>query len=207
LLALWLVLFAGSTILYEYGRSAWARHRMKSENIFLALWRLAGRNRRRFGGHIIHLGVVLIALGIIGIEMFQSETQGSLPQGGQLTLGQYTIRYDQLDEKLTTGGILRTVAEVSLYKNGRFIDTLYPRRDYYFDSQQPMTIPGLRSTLEDDLYVVLVDWEPISEEGATFKVYHNPLVNWVWIGGMVLILGTLVGAWPEREKEEIANGE
>jgi cytochrome c-type biogenesis protein CcmF len=64
-----------------------------------------------------------------------------------------------------------------------------------------MTIPGVRSTLEDDFYVLLVDWQPITTQGATFKVFHNPLVNWLWIGGWVFILGTMVAAWPAAEKD------
>ena len=64
-----------------------------------------------------------------------------------------------------------------------------------------MTIPGVRSTMEDDLYVLLVDWQPISTQGATFKIYHNPLVNWLWLGGFVFILGTLVAAWPDKDPE------
>ena len=77
---------------------------------------------------------------------------------------------------------------------------LFPRSDYYIVSNQPMTIPGVRSTLEEDFYVLLVGWEPIGRDGATFKVYLNPLVNFVWLGGVVFILGTLVAAWPEREQ-------
>ena len=61
--------------------------------------------------------------------------------------------------------------------------------------------------MEDDLYVVLVNWKPISAEGATFKVYHNPLVNWLWLGGLVFILGTLVAAWPAPEKDRPRAGE
>jgi len=61
----------------------------------------------------------------------------------------------------------------------------------------------VRSTMEDDLYVLLVDWEPISSTGVTFKVYHNPLVNWLWLGGFVFIFGTLVAAWPEKEPEPV----
>jgi len=79
------------------------------------------------------------------------------------------------------------------------VDELYPRRDYYYESQQPMTIPGVRSTMEDDFYVLLVDWQPISTQSATFKIYHNPLVNWLWLGGFVFILGTLVAAWPDKD--------
>ena len=64
---------------------------------------------------------------------------------------------------------------------------LTPRIDYYFDSQQNMTIPGNRSTLKDDLYILLVDWEPVSNAGATFKIFVNPLVNWLWIGSLRLL--------------------
>jgi cytochrome c-type biogenesis protein CcmF len=67
-----------------------------------------------------------------------------------------------------------------------------------------MTIPGVRSTWEDDFYVLLVDWQPISTQAATFKIYHNPLVNWLWLGGFVFILGTLVAAWPDKEPETAA---
>jgi cytochrome c-type biogenesis protein CcmF len=65
-----------------------------------------------------------------------------------------------------------------------------------------MTIAGVRSTLADDLYVVLVNWENVSVAQAPFKVYHNPLVNWLWIGSLMFVLGFLVAAWPEREEEE-----
>ena len=62
-----------------------------------------------------------------------------------------------------------------------------------------MTIPGLSSTLEDDVYVLLVEWEPVTAASATFKIYLNPLVNWVWLGGIVFIIGTLIAAWPQAE--------
>jgi cytochrome c-type biogenesis protein CcmF len=57
--------------------------------------------------------------------------------------------------------------------------------------------------MEDDLYVLLVDWEPISSTDVTFKIYHNPLVNWLWLGGFVFILGTLVAAWPDKEPDSV----
>jgi cytochrome c-type biogenesis protein CcmF len=90
---------------------------------------------------------------------------------------------------------------VSVTKDSRDLGELYPRRDYYYESQQSMTIPGVRSTLEDDLYVLLVDWQEVSANGTTFKVFHNPLINWLWIGGLVFILGMLVAAWPDRDFE------
>jgi cytochrome c-type biogenesis protein CcmF len=92
---------------------------------------------------------------------------------------------------------------VSVFKDGKFVGELHPRRDYYYESQQQMTIPGLRSTLEDDLYVILADWQPIASQGATFRIYHNPLVKWLWLGAFVFILGTLVAAWPDQEPEPV----
>lgn len=201
LLGFWLVGFTISITLYEYGRGVWARHRRTDENLLVSFWNLAARYRRRYGGYIIHLGVVLMALGIIGIELFQVETQGTLRQGETLTLSNYSIRYDSLAEFDTPDGKNVARAVVTVSKNGRPMGELYPRRDYYYESQQPMTIPGVRSTMEDDLYVLLVDWKPISADGATFKVYHNPLVNWLWVGGFIFILGTMVAAWPDKDPQ------
>jgi cytochrome c-type biogenesis protein CcmF len=201
LLGFWLAAFVGSVTLYEFWRGVLARHRRSGEAFPVALWRLAGRNRRRYGGYVIHLGVVLMSLGIIGIDMFQTQTQGQIPQGGTLSLGDYTLRYDSLATFDTADNRNVARAVVSVFKDGNYVAELHPRRDYFYESQQPMTIPGLRSTMEDDFYVILVDWQPISSTGATFKIFHNPLVNWLWLGGFVFIFGTLIAAWPEREPE------
>jgi len=201
LLAGWLGGLVLAVTVYEFWRGARARHQRHGENFFVALGRLAARNRRRYGGYIIHIGVVLMAIGIIGIEIFQTETQGQLAVGEQLTLGRYVVTYDGLTQFDDPNERDRNVARavVSVYRDGRPLGELYPRRDFYYAAQQSMTIPGVRSSLEDDLYVLLVDWEQIAQQGATFKIYHNPLVNYVWLGGLVFIFGTLVAAWPERE--------
>jgi cytochrome c-type biogenesis protein CcmF len=201
LIAFWLCGFVASITIYEYVRAMWARHRATHESLPVALVNMAAKNRRRYGGYIIHLGVVLMALGIIGINMFQTSTQGTIAQGQSLTLGNYTITYTDFAQWDTNDGrnIARAVLDVS--KNGQPLGQIYPRRDYFYESQQPMTIPGLRSTMEDDLYVVLVDWQDISSQGATFKIFHNPLVSWLWTGAIVFILGTLVAAWPDRERQ------
>jgi cytochrome c-type biogenesis protein CcmF len=204
LLGFWLTALVAFVTLYEFWRAAVARHHRFNENLFTALWNLAGRNRRRYGGYIIHLGVVLMALGVIGIELFQTETQGTIRQGESLTLGNYMVTFDSLDVFNTADNRNVARAVVSVYKNDRFLIELHPRRDYYYESQQPMTIPGVRSSWEDDLYVLLVDWQPISADGATFKIYHNPLVNWLWLGGFVFIFGTLVAAWPDKDPETVA---
>ena len=203
LLGFWLSGFVIAVTLYEFWRGAMARHRRSGESLPVALWNLAGRNRRRYGGYIIHLGVVLMAIGIIGIEIFQTETQGTIAQGEQISLGNYTISYDSLATFDTPDGRNVARAVISVYKGGEYVGELYPRRDYYYESQQPMTIPGVRSTMEDDFYVLLVDWQPVSTIGATFKIFLNPLVNWLWLGGFVFIIGTLVAAWPDKDPEPV----
>ena len=197
LLGFWISAFVAGTTLLEFYRGTLARMRTNRENAFTALGALMARNRRRYGGYTIHLGVVLIAIGVVGTNFFQQETQGRLAPGEQMTVGRYVMVYDSLDQFTLEGNLEVARATVSVYRDGQLLGQLHPRRDFYIDSQQPMTIPGVRSAIEDDFYVLLVDWEQIGASGATFKVYLNPLVNWIWAGGIVFILGTLIAAWPE----------
>ncbi len=201
LVGFFLIAFVGSVTLYEFWRGILARHRSQNENYYIALRTMIERNRRRYGGYIIHLGVVLMAIGIIGIEIFQKETQATIPQGGTITMADYILTYQSLAIFDTADGRNVARAVLSVEKDGKKVGELYPRRDFFFESQQPMTIPGVRSTWEDDLYVILVDWLPVSSQGASFKVYQNPLVNWLWLGGLVFILGTLIAAWPDKDPE------
>src|SRR5271157_1177351 len=198
LLGFWLCNLVLFITLYEFYRGVVARHRRSGESLPVALVHLAERNR---GGYIIHLGVVLFAIGNIGMVFYQTQTQQTVPAGGSLAINGYQVTYLSLAQFDTEDGrnVARAVLEVS--KNGLPLGELYPRRDYYYDSQQPVTIPGVRSTLDGDLYVDLVDWQPITAQGATFKIFYNPLVDWLWLGGFVFILGTLVAAWPDREQE------
>jgi cytochrome c-type biogenesis protein CcmF len=196
-----LALFVVFVTLYEFWRGTLARRHRHGENFLVALIRLIGRNRRRYGGYIIHLGAVLMAFGIIGIEIFQTETQGTIASGEQITLGRYTMIYDSISIWDAPDGKNVARATVDVYRDGQLVGEVYPRRDFYYASQQSMTIPGVRSTLEDDFYVLLIGWEPIAAEGATFKIYHNPLVNFVWMGGAVFIIGTMVATWPARDRE------
>jgi cytochrome c-type biogenesis protein CcmF len=202
----------------EFWRGVRARIRKGTgENFLTALAHLIDRNRRRYGGYIIHLGVLFMAIGIIGIELFQKETQGTLKVGEQLVLGPYLMRYDDLHQWDTADGRQVTRSTVSVFRDGRLVAELHPRKDYYYVSQQPMSIAGLfpslgpdvrdwpaflRAIPEADLYVLLVGWEPIGTDGATFKIYYNPLVNWLWGGTLIFIVGTLVAAWPETAAEK-----
>jgi len=203
LVGFFLIAFVIFVTVQEFWRAARARQRAQNENFFTSLTRLMGRNRRRYGGYIIHISMMLMAIGILGIEIFQTETQGSLAKDEQLSISGYTLQYRELASWPDEGeGVNYTRAVVDVYKDGEYIGELNPRIDYYFDSQQNMTIPGNRSTLKDDLYVLLVDWQPVSNTGATFKVFVNPLVNWLWIGSLAFMLGVIFAAWPDRDPAE-----
>jgi len=197
-----LIAFVIFVTLFEFWRGARSRQNKQNENFLVALWRLAGRNRRRYGGYLIHLSMVVMAIGILGIEVYQTTTQKTLAVGEDIQIAGYTLRYDSLAQFPYTDGRIVTRAVISVFRGGKFLGDIYPRYDYYTPSGQPMTIAGVRSTLADDLYVVLVNWENVSEAQAPFKVYHNPLVNWLWIGSLMFIFGFLVAAWPEREQEK-----
>ncbi len=199
LLGFWLVALVTFVTLHEFWRAARARQKRWGESLPVALWRLAGRNRRRYGGYIVHLGMALMAIGILGIEVFQTETQRTLSVGESVTLEDYTVTFRDLAVFDTNDGRRVYRAVMDVYKDGQYVDELHPRVDYYYDSQQPMTIPGLRSTLVDDLYILLVDWEQVSLQNSTFKVYHNPLVKWLWIGTLVFMLGLFISLLPDRE--------
>jgi cytochrome c-type biogenesis protein CcmF len=203
LVGFFLVAFTILLTLYEYGRGMLARMRAHQENFFAAVWNLTGRNRRRYGGYIVHLSMMLMAIGILGIELFQVETQGTIAVGDELKLSGYTIKYRDVaswDDFAT--GVNHTRAVVDVYdSNGILLGNLHPRKDYFYDSQQPMTIPGQLASLKDEVYVLLVDWEPINQAGTTFKVFVNPLVNWLWLGSLLFLVGIIIAAWPDKDLE------
>jgi cytochrome c-type biogenesis protein CcmF len=205
LLGFFLVILAVSLTLREFIRATLARMRVQNERLYTAFSHLIARDRRRYGGYIVHLSIALMGIGILGVELFQIETQGTVSQGGSLDIANYTVEYRELASWDDIGeGVNYTRAVVDVYRNGVYLGELHPRIDYYYDSQQNMTIPGNRSSLRDDLYILLVDWQPVSNTGATFKVYVNPLINWLWLASLLFLAGIIVAAWPEPNPEHEA---
>lgn len=195
LFSIGLVAFVTTSVLAEFWKGIRIRMAAKKENPIVALGRLIANNRRRFGGYIIHLGVIMIALGFIGDAFFKSETQGTIAAGEQLTIGNYSLRFTGLTSYYGADGREVVAAKTQLFKNGKLIRELTPRRDYYVVQKQPVSIAGIYSTISEDVYVLLVGWENISSGGSTFKIYINPLINWAWIGGFVLTFGVILAAW------------
>jgi len=192
--------------IYEYWRGAYARQKSQGENVFVAFWNLTKRNRRRYGGYIIHLSISLMAIGILGINLFQVQTQGTIGLNDSIQLAGYTVKYkDVASWDVPSLGVNYTRATVEVYdKDGTLLGDLHPRKDYYFDAQQPMTIPGQLASLKDEVYIILVDWQPIDQAGTTFKIFVNPLINWMWIGSFLFLFGIIIAAWPDEDPERVS---
>ena len=186
------VLFAGYVALYEIYRGAGARRRSLGESPLRALAALFGRNQRRYGGYIVHLGVTVIGIGVIGSTVFQTEVQHTLARGEAVSIGAYALRYDEFTRARAVDGRMMSITDVTVLRDGAEIARIRPRVDEY--PQMPMTIAGAHSTLENDFYVLLISG---GRERATFRIYINPLVNLVWWGGILLIIGTAIAAYPK----------
>jgi cytochrome c-type biogenesis protein CcmF len=197
-LGYWVVWTAGMVAVYETYRGVVARHKGLGEGWYKAFTSLFARNRRRYGGYVIHLGIAIIGIGVIGSTVFQQETQQTLAVGQSLRIGDYQIQYDNfLDGQIADDGRVMQIAQVSVWRHGQLLANLRPRHDFYPNAKgmNSQTIAGAYSTIENDVYVLLVGWERIGASEATFKVYVNPLINLVWWGGLILIAGTLVATW------------
>jgi cytochrome c-type biogenesis protein CcmF len=201
---LWMVSFAVTAIAVEFWKGARARMNSKGENIVAALAKLIYRSQRRYGGYLIHLGVVMIALGIIGDAYFKEETQTNLRKGEIAAIGDYQLQFNGLRSYRGSDGREIVEASLSLFNDDQFIRNLAPRRDFFVVQEQPVTIPGVHSTIHEDVYVLLLGWEELGSL-ATVKIYVNPLINWVWAGGIVMILGTLIATWSSiQNKREVS---
>ncbi|HEX6384003.1 MAG TPA: heme lyase CcmF/NrfE family subunit [Anaerolineae bacterium] len=199
LLGFWIVSFSAILTLLEFWKGTRARMG-KGEAPWTAFASLMARNRRRYGGYWIHLGVIVMGFGVIGVELFQQETQIRLQAGETVTLGSYEMQFLDMRRYAGPDDLLITEATVDVYDNGRLVKTLHPRTELYTRTNQPMTIPDARSTVSEDFYVLVVNWEPTSADEATFRIFLNPLINWVWAGGFIFVLGTLIAAWPAEAK-------
>ena len=211
LLAFALCSFVLATIVLEFYRGARARMKTARESFPAALAGLITRNKRRYGGYLVHVGMVMIFVGIAGSSAFQQEQVATLRRGESFRIGPYEMVFsDTSSSHDDHKDVLSATLAVS--RNGESVTTLRPEKWYFRASEQPTTevaIYGMFSwppNFSDDLYTILVDNDPKSG-GYTFKAYLNPLVSWIWIGGFVLILGTHVAVLPEFERRRVARAQ
>jgi cytochrome c-type biogenesis protein CcmF len=181
------------TVISEFVRGGRVIGRHTGQNLFASMVQLAHRNTRRYGGYIVHFGVIVIMIGFAG-SVFNQDKEQEMGFGDKLTIGAYTLvcqSYTQ-DDNPNYGS---EWAVMNVFKGGKQIATLNPERRFYKASQQTSTMVANRSTPQEDLYVVYEGQNP--ETGKPIiKVHLNPLVMWIWIGVWIIIAGTVVALIP-----------
>ena len=179
-------------IFLEWLRGTRARRRSSGESYPIALFNLLAANRPRYGGYIVHLSVVMVALGILGTTFFHTQRDVILAPGERAAIRNYELRYLGTVEQPKSN---RTefVSTVEVYRDGQLLDTLRPQRDFYPSFNMAATRAAIRSTPVEDLYVV--PSENLANGSVGFRILVNPLIWWMWVAGPVLVLGTVVALW------------
>ena len=191
-----LCVFVATTIGQEFWRGAKVRKKNTGTDLLTAVIGLVGRNKRRYGGYIVHVGIVSIFLGFAG-NAYKKDTTVLLQIGQQATVGAYTVRNDQV--KIFEDGQKQTItAYISVFKKGQLIDTMYPGKSTFrkHESEPARTEVAIRRTLAEDLYLVVATVDPATQ-AVGLNVVINPLVDWVWLGFGVLAFGTGIALLPE----------
>jgi cytochrome c-type biogenesis protein CcmF len=185
------------SIVFEWARGIRAHRQSRTENFLMTFFGLIRSNKSRYGAYIVHISIAFIAVGIIGSSVYDVEKEAALLPGDSMTINNYTLTYESLDYHPTPSKMVFT-ANVSVYNQDKYIGTLTPQKYFHRSFNQSVSEIAIRSTLIEDLYLILVGWD---EAGTThFKVLVNPLVVWIWIGGGLFLLGGLIVFWPAKRK-------
>lgn len=190
-----------TAIVVEIAQALSVRLKFTDDPPLLALPRLLARNPRRYGGYVVHIAIVIIAMGIAGHTYYHQEGLRGLEVGQQTTMGPYTVTFEGLEEG-EARGVPHTAARVLVERDGENIGYLFPKKLYYpgwVDTQGPSTEVAIHSTVGGDLYVVLAGWDDFGTV-VGFQLYWNPMIGWLWFGGVVLLGGTLFAMWPRPER-------
>ncbi len=201
LMVIMLSVLVGLTVASEFVRGGRVISRHTGQNLITSMLHLAHRNTRRYGGYIVHVGVIIIMIGFAG-SAFNQDTEKEMGFGDQLAIGPYTLvcrSYTQEENPNYT----TEKAIMEVIKGGNLLETLYPESRFYTASQQQQHIPTVRSTLKEDLYIVYEGQNPDTGR-PIIKAHLNPLVSWVWIGVLVMIFGTIVALVPNAAPARVA---
>ena len=182
----------------EFLDPARARARNTGEGLAAALWGVTSRARRRFGGYIVHMGVLLVAVAVAASSNYRTQSHQTLLEGQTATVAGYTLTYLGA-ETLNEPHRMAQLARFGVSRGGSDLGELSPAMNHYKRMGQPIGTPAVRSGLRDDLYLSLIQVDQASKT-VSLDVIVEPLVWWIWFGGGVMVLGTLVAAWPDRRR-------
>jgi cytochrome c-type biogenesis protein CcmF len=186
--------FVAATIAVDVVRATRARLRV-GERLLPAVGGLLRRHNRRYGGFVVHLGILIIALGVTGSHAWSVQTETTLRRGETAELAGYRLRFEGLSAAEESNHF--KVVGAFTVTNGRALGVLMPAKKFYPQEQAPIAYVDYRLGLKEDVYVVLGDFARDGSQ-ATIKLQVNRLVSWIWIGGVVLTLGALLAILPDR---------
>lgn len=187
-------IFAVGAVVVEYYRGVRLRQKNAGDSVPVAIFRLARRDPRRYGGYIVHLGVALIAIGIIGSWFFQTERQVIVSPGETIEIAEYEVTYDGISTSQSSDHAVVT-ANVTVARDGNTDARMEAHRYFYRGFEdQPTTRVAVTTVGFDDVYVMLLEWT--DDERANLRIFVNPLVSWIWAGGALYLFGMIVLAWP-----------
>jgi cytochrome c-type biogenesis protein CcmF len=195
--------FVLATVTVEFVRGTRARRALSRESWPVAFASLVGRNRRRYGGYVVHAAVVLLAVGIAGSSAFDSVTEGKLSPGQSLAVADYRLTYEKLSER-DTEHATEVRAQVAVERGGKGLGTLEAGKNSYKiagPDPQVSSEVGIRTDYAtgEDLFVIA---EQVNGDGSVyFRVFVKPLVNLIWLAGLVFLLGSVIALWPDAREE------
>jgi len=195
LLGFTLLAFVVLTIFYDTGLALRARRRIAGEGVFRGLVTLARRNQRRYGGLVVHLGVVLIVLGIAGSMAYSVEREATMSLKEHLNIGRYLVQFEGLKGSQQPTHF-RVEGSFRVFHRGEEWGVLSPALKFFPNQQSPVGRAVHQSTIGEDLYLILSGFSELDKNQATLKVLVRPLVVWIWVGGFVIVLGTLLAILP-----------
>ncbi len=196
--------FVLGTVVFEFVVATRTRAKTMGERFLTAFATLLLKSRRRYGGLIVHVGVVIAIIGIAVSSAYKVEREQTLKPGESLSIGPYTVRFDGLAAGERPTHIL-VWANLMAFKNGMPLHELTPGQRFYPNQQTPFASVDARYHWNEDLYVILSAFER-NGSSATIKVLINPMISWIWIGGVVILLGVIVAVLPERRLALLAAG-
>ena len=201
LMAISLSVMVTATVAGEFWRGGRVIARQTGANIFQGMVTMTRRNTRRYGGYLVHFGVVLVIIGFAGLPFNQDKEQ-EMGFGDKMQIGHYTLvcqSYTQ-DDKPNYGS---EWAVIDVYRNGRKIDTMFPERRFYKASEQTATMVANRSRPAEDLYLVYTGRNQDNGK-PIIKAHVNPLVMWIWIGVHIVLIGTIIALFPNMKPQKVA---
>ena len=196
LLSFTLAMFAAASVAVQYIRGWRNRHRAAGTGWVRSFGGMVWGNRSRYGGFLVHLGVIVVLVGITGSYAFKQVVDGDVTKGGHLEIGRFELTYDGLTTS-STPEKQSARATFTVSHNGHVVGTVNPVKEYYPARDQTWTRVDLYSTLAGDVYVSLLGYKDTGSS-VTVQAQLNPLVGWIWIGGVVLVVGGLIALWPAR---------